>query len=112
MNRSIKFRAWDKINKCMVSIWGINYKDFDGECIASFFAVNPVINGEYILKAEHCELMQYTGIVDKKRTQIYEGDIVRINVDICLGTEWEETFSLDGYYQGAVVIHRRYGVCL
>lgn len=59
MTRQIKLRAWSKTGKVMHPIW----KKTDDE------------NGEYII-------MEWTGLYDKKRKEIYEGDIVCLVEDI------------------------------
>ena len=67
--REIKFRAWNKREKKMVDVHTIDF------CNGNINA-NDSDNYDDIVLGFDSILMQYTGIKDKNKTEIYEGDIV------------------------------------
>ena len=69
--REIKFRAWDKKEKKIYS-WR---KDFGSAYI--YDGMRTFIQD---LKKQYI-LMQYVGLEDKNRKEIYEGDIVQLSIN-------------------------------
>lgn len=57
--RTIKFRAWSRKEKVMTGAWSLNE-----------------IPVAILTKKLDCEVMQFTGLLDKNGREIYEGDIL------------------------------------
>jgi len=72
--REIKFRVWDKVLKYFLP-YG-NYIAMDGKVWEKAKNTYNTPNTE-IERVSNIILMQYTGLLDKHRKEIWEGDIIR-----------------------------------
>lgn len=97
--RTIKFRAWNIINKEM-------WYDFHSQGGGMFEKAIELSNDG---KVKEFELMQFTGLLDRNGKEIWEGDVVSIPYIDPLGglhVETEDGRAKVGFENGQFVLYR------
>jgi len=82
MENRYLFRAFNKKTKQLCDVWLI---DFVNQCVTA--VVDPERANQEDWKLSDIELMQFTGLSDRKGVKIFEGDRVKID-------DWSITFDI------------------
>lgn len=90
--REIKFRAWDKKRKVMFFVGALTFNDEK---------LGIAVDDEDWILREKVELMQFTGLHDKNGKEIFENDLVKVNINVCVSghayTGDDEWIDVDYY---------------
>lgn len=70
-NREIKFRAWDRFKKEMFEVYNLKGDSATGALCYLDLGIKKIPTS-----IQNVILMQFTGLKDKKKKEIYEGDIL------------------------------------
>ncbi|WP_300562729.1 YopX family protein [Companilactobacillus sp.] len=79
--REIKFRAWDKDMERIVNVLDIDLKD-------KWVQLDVTYDWD---KFDDVELMQYTGKTDENGVDIYDGDVVEVDIQEYVASCYVET---------------------
>lgn len=98
--REKKFRAWIKKDNKMTSVWSINFSKASGD--PSYPDANEIATDDNHLIGVDTQaiLMQFTGLLDKNGTPIFEKDFVKDKVlDLQLIDWCQECLGYQCFYE-------------
>lgn len=102
MERVIKFRVWNQKDK--------EFSNFSPSIL------NDSRKRNFWLKRKNCIIQQFTGLIDYKGKEVYEGDLIRIQYDegeFVQNLQWtdyvNEVIWVNEEHRFGIIEHKRWG---
>lgn len=103
MNRQLKFRCWDKVNKNFVPPSHIAINGNGILLITDSGMYEKFQNKNYCDVDQEYVIQQFTGEYDKNKKEIYEGDIIRSYSDEFINENYEgEVVFVDAAFHSKI----------
>lgn len=87
MSRQIKFRAWDAEQNKMIETFDGEYQIHVNEEDGTVYCGGHMPNGDW----NEPPLMQFTGLYDKSRNEIFEGDLLHRHMSVCWVVKFKDS---------------------
>lgn len=84
----IRFRAWHRAEKVLARVVGFHFDESDDDMSMATVDLYPELPSWHF---KDCIIQQATGLKDKNRKEIFEGDIVKVG----FGHEWNDPSKYD-----------------
>ncbi len=104
MNREIKFRAWDREKQRLKRVTRIDFPEWHISTQGKTYYDDGDRNSFKNEDSDRCWIMQYTGFKDLNGIEIYEQDVLKVQLNIDNIQKMIVKYSNGSYYSGKFLL--------